>query len=130
MIFWFAGFELDDSLFELRRNREPVKIEPRVLELILYLVKHRDRVVTKQELLENVWRVETLSDWALTRCVHEARKALSDAGGSADSVIKTVHGRGYRCVADVSEATARATSGPDGHESRRPFGRRQDGPLQ
>lgn len=110
MIYSFAGFELDDSLFELRRNRESVKVEPRVLELILYLIKHRDRVVTKQELQESVWQVETLSDWALTRCVHEARKALSEPGASAaDSYIKTIHGRGYRWVGAVEESTTART---------------------
>lgn len=91
MVHSFPSFELDEDRFELRRDGQPVKIEPRVLELLAYLVRNRGRIVTKEELLDQVWKKTFVSESALTRGIMEARRAI----GSAE-LIKTVHGRGYR----------------------------------
>jgi Tol biopolymer transport system component/DNA-binding winged helix-turn-helix (wHTH) protein len=107
----FSGFELDVARFELRRGGASVKLEPRPLEVLLYLASHRDRVVTKDELIERIWGVKFISESALTRCIHEARRALGDDGPQA-TMIKTVHGRGYRFIASVQERLP-AGSPPD-----------------
>ncbi|MGH9901901.1 MAG: winged helix-turn-helix domain-containing protein, partial [Pyrinomonadaceae bacterium] len=104
MIFSFEEFELDDERFELRRrgSAEPVRTEPRVLEVLVYLARHRERVVTKEELIERVWKQKFVSDSALTRSVMEARKAVGD-DALRKRIIKTVHGRGYRFAAPAEE---------------------------
>ncbi len=102
LVLEFTDFELDLARFELRRGGEPVKIEPRPLEVLLYLARHRDRVVTKVELIEQLWGVKFISESALTRCIHEARRALGD-DGPEPAMIRTVHGRGYRFVAQARE---------------------------
>jgi DNA-binding winged helix-turn-helix (wHTH) protein len=53
----FEDCELDTDLFELRRAAEPVKIEPQVFDVLVHLVRHRDRVVPKEELLDEVWGI-------------------------------------------------------------------------
>lgn len=100
--FSFGSFLLSPSRFELCHQGRPLKLEPRVLELLVYLVRHRQRVVSKDELLAQVWHVEYASDAVLTRAVAQARRALSHDGGGA-GYIQTVHGRGYRFVAAVEE---------------------------
>src|SRR5690242_16883209 len=101
MIFGFGDFELDDAVFELRRGSERVGVQPKVLDLLLYLVKHRQRVVPKHELLEQVWQGVTVTEAALSRVVMEARKALDD--GPDQEIIQTSRGRGSRFCADVRE---------------------------
>ena len=86
-----SGTGADDACFELKRDGGIVEVEPRVFDFILYLIKHRARVVLKDELLNQVWKQSCISESALTRCACEARKALGDS-----SLIKTVRGRGYR----------------------------------
>ncbi|MEW6338197.1 MAG: winged helix-turn-helix domain-containing protein [Acidobacteriota bacterium] len=114
LVLEFTDFELDVARFELRRGGEPVKIEPRPLEVLLYLARHRDRVVTKVELIEQVWGVKFISESALTRCIHEARRALDD-DGPEPAMIRTVHGRGYRFIAPTREreGVERETEGAD-----------------
>jgi Tol biopolymer transport system component/DNA-binding winged helix-turn-helix (wHTH) protein len=108
VILAFHDFELDAARFELRRGGAPVRIEPRVLEVLLCLASRRDRVVSKHELIEQVWGVKFVSESALTRCIHEARRALGDEAPEP-TVIKTIHGRGYRFIAPVE---LRADGGP------------------
>lgn len=101
MIFVFGEFELDPDRYELRdREGEAVRVEPKVLELLAYLIRHRDRVVAKDELFEAVWEGRVVGESALTRCVYQARRALGDST-SDQRIIRTVIGRGYRFVADV-----------------------------
>jgi Tol biopolymer transport system component/DNA-binding winged helix-turn-helix (wHTH) protein len=108
----FFDFELDPARFELRRGGEAVRIEPRVLEVLLFLASRRDRVVTKEELIEGIWGVKFISESALTRCIHEARRALGD-DGPQPTVIKTVHGRGYRFIATARECEVAASRPPE-----------------
>jgi len=104
MIYAFDSFELDTRLFELRRDGEPLPIEPQVFTLLALLIEQRERVVTKTEILEHVWGDRFISEAALTSRLMAARKALGDSG-QEQRYIKTVHGRGYRFVAAVREAT-------------------------
>ncbi len=108
MIYRFDDFELDSDLFQLRRSTRLVKLEPKVFDVLRYLVERRERVVTKDELLENLWPGEFVSDSVLPRCITAARKALDD-DAARQRVIQTVHSRGYRFLAVVEAADAAAT---------------------
>src|SRR4029453_521454 len=88
--------------YELRREGRPLHVEPRVLDLLIFLVRNRDRVITKEELLDNVWKAKFIGESALTRCMMQLRKAIAPENGG-DDPIRTVHRRGYRFVASVVE---------------------------
>ncbi|HEX4983560.1 MAG TPA: alpha/beta fold hydrolase [Ilumatobacteraceae bacterium] len=102
VIFAFSGCVLDAGAFELRRDGSVVVVEPQVFEVLAFLVRHRDRLVSKQELLDEVWGDRFVSESALSSRIKAARRAVGD-DGSTQAVIRTVHGRGYRFVADVTE---------------------------
>ena len=89
---YIAGeVEIDEDGFELRRNGVSVPVEPKVLEFILYLVRHRTRLVSKDELLDQVWKEAFVVESVLARCACLARQALG-----RHELIRTVYGRGYR----------------------------------
>ena len=111
VIYSLPGFELDTDLFELRRNGVPVPMEPQVFSVLTYLVEHRDHVVTKNELLDNVWGDRFVSESALTTRIKAARRAVGD-DGQQQRAIKTVHGRGYRFVAPVDAGDGAAATAP------------------
>lgn len=100
MIFRFGRYEIDSGRYELRRAGKAVSIEPKVLDLVLYLVRARDRLVTKQELLDALWPGVHVTESNLTRAVSLARAALGDSA-RAHAVVETVSGRGYRWTAPV-----------------------------
>jgi DNA-binding winged helix-turn-helix (wHTH) protein len=101
----FGDFAIDGSLYELRRRGRRVRIEPKALDLLGYLIRHRDRVVSKDELLAAIWPGEFVSEAALTYCVKAVRKAVGDTGAS-QRIIATVRSRGYRFIAAVDEQPA------------------------
>jgi DNA-binding winged helix-turn-helix (wHTH) protein/predicted ATPase len=105
MIYRFGDCELDDRRYELRRGGVLCHLEPQVFEVLAYLVRHRDRLVTKAELLDQVWGSRFVTDSALTSRLKAARRAVGD-DGRAQRVIATVHGRGYRFLAPVREQAA------------------------
>lgn len=100
MTYLFGSFELNSDKVELRRNRVPVALEPQVYALILLLVENRDRVVSRDEVIQKVWDGRIVSDSAVASRVKSARRALGDDGRS-QRFIHTVHGTGFRFVADV-----------------------------
>ena len=102
MIYRFDDCEVDTDAYELRRDGDPVPVEPQVFEVIAHLLANRDRLVTKEELLDQVWGSRFVSESALTSRVKDARRALGD-DGQRQGVIRTVHGRGYRFIAEVTE---------------------------
>lgn len=104
--FRFAGFELDPNTRELRDPSGPVHVEQQVFEVLRYLVTHRERVVPKVELLDEIWGDRFVSESALTSRIKSARRAVGDTG-DRQRVIKTVHGIGYRFVADIERAEPR-----------------------
>lgn len=101
MTYVFGDSEIDVDRYEVRRGGHAVSVEPQVFEVLRYLVEHRDRLVTKEELLDNVWGDRFVSESALTSRIKDARRAVGD-DGQLQQVIRTVHGRGYRFVAEVS----------------------------
>lgn len=100
--FLFGDFELDVAQRELRRSGERIDLQPRVFDLLLYLVRNRDRAVGKDELQDSVWPGMVITETALTRAVMKARKAVGD-NASKQSVIRTVHGHGYHFITSVEE---------------------------
>ncbi|MCZ7528530.1 MAG: alpha/beta fold hydrolase [Acidimicrobiia bacterium] len=102
MRYRFDDYLLDTSRFELRRDGEPVHVEPQVFDVLAHLVEHRDRVVPKPELLDAVWGDQFVSESALTTRLKQLRKAVGDSG-SEQRIVRTVHGRGYQFVAAVEE---------------------------
>jgi DNA-binding winged helix-turn-helix (wHTH) protein len=108
----FADLELDEDRRELRREGEPLAVEPRVFDLLAYLVRHRDRTVPKDELLERLWPERQVQEGALAVCVHRARRLVEEDGSRA---ILTEARRGYRFVASV-ELVREGAAAPQGRE--------------
>jgi len=102
--------ELDTALFEVRRGGVAVALEPQAFDVLAYLVAHRDRVVPKEELMDAVWGGRFVSETAVTSRIKQARRAVGD-DGQAQRLIRTLHGRGYRFVADVEVADGDAAAG-------------------
>ena len=89
MKFVFDGYVLDTNTRELLRGREHIAIEPQVLDLLIYLVEQRDRVVTKDDLIASIWGGRAVSDTALTSRIYAARKAIGDTGRD-QKLIRTI----------------------------------------
>ncbi len=105
MVFQFNQLTLDTTQYRLCVSGKPISVEPQVFDLLVYLVKNRDRVVTRDELLDNLWKGRVVTDAALGVTLRSARKAVHDSG-TKQEVIKTLHGRGYQFIAEVTEATS------------------------
>lgn len=106
MVLRFGQVELDEDAYELRRDGVVQHVEPKVLDLLLYLAHHRERLVTKDELLDRVWPGVVVAESALTRAMSLARAAVGDTA-RGQTVIETVSGRGYRFRAPVEAGAAR-----------------------
>ena len=119
-VFRFGSCELDEGRRELRRDGRLQHLEPQVFDVLAYLIHHRDRVVPKMELLDEVWGSRFVSESALTSRIKTARQAVGDTGRE-QTAIRTVHGHGYRFVAPVDELPGSGApsgsggrTGPDG----------------
>ncbi len=99
----FETCELDLGRHELRRDGEVVKVEPQVFDVLVMLTDHHGLLVTKNELLDQVWGDRFVSESALTSRIRAARAAVGD-DGRQQRVIRTVHARGYMFVAEVTVA--------------------------
>ena len=99
----FGDFEVAPDAAELRRGGEPVHLEPRVLDLLVYLIENRERLVPKRELLEAVWQERFVTENALTKAIGRLRKALNDDAQNP-VYINTHHTLGYRFIAPVEES--------------------------
>lgn len=105
MIYAFGDFELDGAKRELRAAGAVLPVEPQVFDVLWFLIENRDRAVPKQDLVDAVWDGRAISDSALTSRIKSARKALGD-DGAAQKVIRTIHGVGFRFVAEVKAPAA------------------------
>jgi DNA-binding winged helix-turn-helix (wHTH) protein len=100
--FTFEDYVLDPERRELTRGAEPVAIGPQVFDLLLHLVRNREHVVSKDELLDGVWDGRIVSESTLTSHINAARKAVAD-NGQEQRLIRTVARKGFRFVGDVRE---------------------------
>src|ERR1700743_21891 len=100
MLYHFDRFVLDSDRRELRRDGTPVSVEPKVFDLVVYLVDCRDRVVSKDDLINTVWQGRIVSESALATCINAARTALDDSG-EEQRLIKTFPRKGTRFIGAV-----------------------------
>lgn len=109
LIFKFDSFEVDPASFQLMRNGIAVAVEPKALQLLIFMLENRGRLLTKQELLEAVWGSSSVTENALAREIALLRRVLGDSI-KEPKYIATVPTRGYRFVAEVAEAAEEQSS--------------------
>ena len=102
MRFLFGDYAIDADRRELSRAGDAIHVEPQVFDLILHLIRNRDRVVSKDDLLANVWDGRIVSESTLSNRVNAARRAIGDSG-EQQQFIKTIARRGMRFVGEVHE---------------------------
>ncbi len=106
----FGDYTLNTQRYELRRSDMPIRVRPKVFDVLAYLIVHRDRVVSKKELLEHFWPQQSVGEAALNSCIKAVRRAVGDTG-QAQRLIHTLHGRGYRYVATIEESGQQPSEG-------------------
>jgi class 3 adenylate cyclase/DNA-binding winged helix-turn-helix (wHTH) protein len=104
MRYLFGDYALDTRRCDLRRTGTLIKLRPKVFDVLTYLIAHRDRVITRQELMVHLWPQRFVGEATLNSCIMEARQAVGDTG-QAQRLIQTLHSRGYCFVAAVEEAS-------------------------
>lgn len=102
MSFRFGDFEIDLARQELRLAGTNVHIEPQVFDLLVHLIRNRDRIVSKDELFDVIWQGRIVSEATLNSRISAARRALGDSG-TDQSFIRTLHKRGFRFVGRIDE---------------------------
>jgi DNA-binding winged helix-turn-helix (wHTH) protein len=107
MSYVFGDCALDTCLFTLQRAGQTVWLRPKVFRVCLYLLEHRDRVVSREELCAQVWPGQFISQATLEGVIRTVRQAVGDSG-QAQGIIQTLHGYGYRFVAGVEERPTKA----------------------
>ncbi len=112
MRYRFEDFVLDPHRRELKRGSELVAVGPQVFDVLLHLVGNRAQVVSKDGLLDAVWKGRIVSESTLTSHINAARKAISD-NGQDQRLIRTVARKGFRFVGDVTEVHPANESDPD-----------------
>jgi pimeloyl-ACP methyl ester carboxylesterase len=111
VIYVFGDCELDLGRYELRRAGAVQPVEPQVFDVLALLLRERERVVPKEELLDAVWGSRFVGESALTSRVKAARRAIGD-DGRTQRLIRTARGRGYQFVGQVEESTPPAAAVP------------------
>jgi pimeloyl-ACP methyl ester carboxylesterase/DNA-binding winged helix-turn-helix (wHTH) protein len=106
MLACFGGYELDQERRELRFHAASVHVEPQVFDLLLHLVANRERVVSKDELVEAIWGGRIVSDVTLNSRINAARRAIGD-DGKTQALIRTVPRRGFRFVGKLNDQTTK-----------------------
>jgi DNA-binding winged helix-turn-helix (wHTH) protein len=112
-LFRFEGCEVDPSSRSLSRNGQPVSLNPKTFDLLLYLVEHPQQLVTKEELLVAVWPGAFVEEGNLSQHVFLLRKALSGIKVDGQAVV-TVPGRGYQFAKGVEQVPWRSRLQPAG----------------
>ena len=114
MLFLFADHILDTGRRELRRGPESIEVEPQVLDLLIYLMQNRDRVVSKDDLIASVWGGRIVSDTTLTSRIYAARRAIGDSGRE-QKLIRTIARKGMRFIGEVcAQASDQSCRGRQG----------------
>jgi len=100
MRYQFGEFVLDTDNYQLLENERPVELRAKAFHVLSFLLKNRHRMVSKEELLDEVWHKQFIAESTLNSCIKTVRQTLRD-DGQQQNVVKTVRGRGYRFVAAV-----------------------------
>ena len=118
MIYAFGTYQLDTVTYELYDDGNLCKVETRAFEILIYLIEHRHHIVSREELAENLWPGQIISQAVVNNAIKAARRAIGDSG-TGQHKIRTVRGRGFRFVAEAHEqrlVTAMLTE-PQPHDS-------------
>ena len=110
MRYLFEDYTLDTEKRELHRGVDAVSITPQVFDLLDYLIRNRERVVSKDDLIVAVWNGRIVSDAALTTRLNAARNAIGDSG-EEQRLLKTLARKGVRFVGQVREERGGAAPG-------------------
>ena len=102
MRYLFEEYAFDTDRRELHRGADIVSVAPQVFDLLDYLIRHRERVVSKEDLINAIWNGRSVSDAALTTRLNVARTAIGDSG-EEQRFIKTLPRKGFRFVGLVRE---------------------------
>jgi TolB-like protein len=105
----FGDCAIDVERRELRRSGTVVHVEPQVFDLLLHLIRNRNQVVSKEQLLAPIWEGRIVSDSALSTRINAARHAIGDSG-ERQQLIQTIARRGFRFVAETEEVIAQDAS--------------------
>jgi TolB-like protein len=108
LLYHFSDLVLDTGRRELRRGDDHIAVEPQVFDLLEFLIRARERVVSRDELLDAVWHGRAVSDATLSSRVNSARAAIGD-NGEAQRLIRTLPRKGIRFVGEVREESAAAS---------------------
>lgn len=108
MLYRFEEYALDTDRRELRNGGKLVDLAPQVFDILCFLIRHRDRVISKDDLIADIWRGRIVSESALTTRLNGARKAIGDSG-EEQRLIKTLPRKGFRFVGEVQEGATSST---------------------
>jgi DNA-binding winged helix-turn-helix (wHTH) protein/pimeloyl-ACP methyl ester carboxylesterase len=127
LTFLFGDMVLDSERRELRSGSALIPIEPQVFDILDFLIRNRDRVVSKDDLLTAIWGGRLVSDSAIAARINAARRALGDSG-EQQHWIRTIARKGFRFVGDVSEdvGSRSLTSGAKAPDQQAPNGISRD----
>jgi len=101
----FGDYRFDVATFQLWRGDHPITLTPKIFDTLAVLIQHRDRAVSKDELLNLVWPESSVTEDSLTQSISVLRKALGDDTANP-RLIATIARRGYRFIAPVVEVSA------------------------
>jgi TolB-like protein/DNA-binding winged helix-turn-helix (wHTH) protein len=110
-VYRFDDFVVDPETWGLYRGGQEIHLEPVVLNLLIYLISHRERLVMRQELMDTVWGDTVISESAVNQAVARLRKALGD-DSATPRYLETVHSKGYRFIAEVQETDSPGRADP------------------
>ena len=109
MIYKFEIFTLDTREYQFMRDQQVESLEPRVFDVLVYLIENRERVVSKDELIEKLWDGRIISDSALNTCIRSIRRALGD-DREQQKFVRTFPKRGFQFVCDIELDSPLATN--------------------
>jgi len=107
LVYRFGDVSLDVDRQELRRGADLVSVEPRVLDLLQFLISNRERVVSKDDLIANVWQGRVVSESTLTSRITAMRRAIGDSGHD-QRFVRTISRKGLRFVGEVRQQRSAA----------------------
>src|SRR5687768_18303419 len=102
MIYSFHDYRVHADRHECRRGEKLIPVEPQVFDILLHLIRNRDRIVSNDELIKVVWSGRIVSESTLSSRISAVRQVLGDSGGS-QKFIRTIPRKGYRFIAEVQE---------------------------